>query len=472
MRRIVFYSWQSDLPNPVNRGFIQQALEKAIKTIETNDTVVLDRDTSGIPGSPDIASTIYAKISSADVFIADVSIISKAEGCRPTPNPNVLIELGYALKALGQERIILVFNGEYGKIEDLPFDLRTKRIMIYNALEKMKELGDKRTELEKKLKTGIITALEHVSVSEEGVPAIPAINAIENGQLNRVLILRRNLDSIFHRLISFEPKKHSDGGTVDELREAIDNTQEALAEFSKISEIVSVMNDKECVDEIYKWFGKILEKYDHPKGFSGRSSNADQDFFKFIGHELFVTFVAFLLREQRFDIITNILSEPIFLNYFIHANGPTNVDWSYASDYLPSLADESTKTRRKSVHADILNSRHSDGGGLSMLMPFEDFISADAFLYLIKKVEKVSNPEFVKGWYPFSLVYLRETPYFIKKATGINMANQLVKVFKLSSVDELRAKFKEADADLNRFADNPFWRRPIYEKDIDKIATH
>ena len=33
MKKIVFYSWQSDLPNSTNRGFIQQSLENAVNII-------------------------------------------------------------------------------------------------------------------------------------------------------------------------------------------------------------------------------------------------------------------------------------------------------------------------------------------------------------------------------------------------------------------------------------------------------
>ncbi|MDP2703893.1 MAG: hypothetical protein Q8P01_01590, partial [bacterium] len=124
MRRVVFYSWQSDLPNPTNRGFIQQALENAVTTIANDNTVavepVVDRDTQGVAGAPDIVSTIFAKITASDVFVADVSIISRPKKGRPTPNPNVLIELGYALRGLGHERVVLVFNRSFGKIEDLP----------------------------------------------------------------------------------------------------------------------------------------------------------------------------------------------------------------------------------------------------------------------------------------------------------------------------------------------------------------
>src|SRR5438270_6437159 len=110
---LVFYSWQSDLPNATNRGFIQKALENAAKAIRDDDTVqvepVVDRDTVGVPGAPDIASTIFAKIDQAQIFVCDVSIVD-ASARRPAPNPNVLIELGYARRALGHDKVILAMN--------------------------------------------------------------------------------------------------------------------------------------------------------------------------------------------------------------------------------------------------------------------------------------------------------------------------------------------------------------------------
>src|ERR1700691_706033 len=124
MKQTVFYSWQSDLPNACNRGFIQKALESAAAAIKADNTVevepVVDRDTQGVSGAPDIASTIFSKITAADVFVADVSFIGKSDK-RATPNPNVLIELGYAFKALGHARVILVFNRAFCRIEEVPF---------------------------------------------------------------------------------------------------------------------------------------------------------------------------------------------------------------------------------------------------------------------------------------------------------------------------------------------------------------
>mgnify|MGYP001584062038 FL=1 len=65
MKKIVFYSWQSDLPNTSNRGFIEKALKKAVKEIADDESIdvepVIDRDTAGVGGSPEIPGTIFEK---------------------------------------------------------------------------------------------------------------------------------------------------------------------------------------------------------------------------------------------------------------------------------------------------------------------------------------------------------------------------------------------------------------------------
>ena len=46
-------------------------------------------------------------------------------------NPNVLFEFGYAFGTLGAQAMIGVFNTASGMVEELPFDLRPKRLMTY-----------------------------------------------------------------------------------------------------------------------------------------------------------------------------------------------------------------------------------------------------------------------------------------------------------------------------------------------------
>lgn len=130
-QRTAFYSWQSDSPAKTNRYLILAALEQAVKSVNPSLSVevVVDRDTINVPGSPDITHTILQKIAECSLFVADVTIVGREP--RPTPNPNVLVELGYAIRCLGWERVVLVMNTVHGDPEELPFDLRQKRVTTY-----------------------------------------------------------------------------------------------------------------------------------------------------------------------------------------------------------------------------------------------------------------------------------------------------------------------------------------------------
>ena len=89
---IVFFSWQSDLDAKTNRNVIGDC----IKIICKRNNLLYDEGTKDRCGSPDIARSIEEKIKSADIFIADVTIINAESQAKPTPNPNVLFELGIA----------------------------------------------------------------------------------------------------------------------------------------------------------------------------------------------------------------------------------------------------------------------------------------------------------------------------------------------------------------------------------------
>ena len=152
----VFWAWQYDLPGKISRHFIRKALEQAIADINQADEIDepdeafqtgmmhLDYGRKGLKGSPDLALAILNKIDAATVFVGDVTPVGKGppyrtdDGKAPDGkalmNPNVAIELGYALKTLGTEHVLMVMNNHYGKREDLPFDLGHKGGPIFYKL--------------------------------------------------------------------------------------------------------------------------------------------------------------------------------------------------------------------------------------------------------------------------------------------------------------------------------------------------
>lgn len=144
----IFYSWQSDLPKNQNLNFIETSIKDALKKLRQQKPISLDikldKATRNLAGSPDIAESIFSKIGNSSIFIADISIINKDyDGLRKTPNPNVLVELGYAARSLGWEKIICVYNTNFGNYNDLPFDLRNRRILDYTSKNGKDELSRK-----------------------------------------------------------------------------------------------------------------------------------------------------------------------------------------------------------------------------------------------------------------------------------------------------------------------------------------
>jgi hypothetical protein len=142
--RTIFYSWQSDRHPKEGRNLIEQALKTAVDRIAEDTTVeeairedlAVDKDTKGVPGSPPLFETILKKIDRASVFVADLTICGTRSNGRPTPNPNVLIEYGWALKSLGHYQIIGVMNAAHGApgAASMVFDLAHIRFPItYNV---------------------------------------------------------------------------------------------------------------------------------------------------------------------------------------------------------------------------------------------------------------------------------------------------------------------------------------------------
>src|SRR5208337_1938280 len=82
--------------------------------------------------------TILERIERATVFVPDFTFVATRPNGQPTPNPNVLIEYGYALKCMSNRQFMPVMNTEYGepKRENMPFDLIEHRNPITYNLPK------------------------------------------------------------------------------------------------------------------------------------------------------------------------------------------------------------------------------------------------------------------------------------------------------------------------------------------------
>ena len=253
----IFYSWQSDLPNNTNRGFIEEVIKKSLKEIKSTEEYslipTLDRDTKDVVGSPNIFDEIMKKIKVSDAFVADISLVTgnKESGQKLSPNPNVLLELGFAVGVLGWEKIILFFNEHYGDKKDLPFDLYQTRRIDYRLSH-----DDSKSELRDSLKSifkpKVIKLLEK-GKANTGVKR-PEIN-VEWNQLEFIDSKQNNFDEI----------------TLTRIEDIIKIKNDIENEIKKVKSINGVLdlNWKDKVDEYIinanKYINAITNKNNEKK---------------------------------------------------------------------------------------------------------------------------------------------------------------------------------------------------------------
>lgn len=173
MSLTIFYSWQSD--TLYNSKSIRIALREACNKLESKIAGVhisIDEATSNQIGSLHIPSSILLNISSSDIFISDLSTVgSTFDGKKKLQNPNVLIELGYAISQLGWDRIALLFNKEQGDFRDLPFDIEKRSCLDFkiSADNDKAGIGQLREDLVVRL-TQIIEANPNKPVIKTEIP--------------------------------------------------------------------------------------------------------------------------------------------------------------------------------------------------------------------------------------------------------------------------------------------------------------
>ena len=229
MNRTVFYCWQSN--DKETRQAIQKNLKGAIESIANSiddvktDVPIFDSDTRGVIGAVDITTTIEAKIRNCSIFVADISLVDEGKDGRKYINQNVAYELGLAVGALGWERIVLVFNEDSGKIEELPFDINHHRSLKFSHKK------------ETRLKDGFVEILQEylekiaeLQLTELGMEPIEAtlILAMFNNKVGRnQLLVAPTMDDINIKLCGSGEKL-----VIDDIFKDISHT-----------EIIAVLND-------------------------------------------------------------------------------------------------------------------------------------------------------------------------------------------------------------------------------------
>ena len=258
-----------------------------------------------------------------------------------------------------------------------------------------------------------------------------AIDAIKGARTKRMMVVSRALDEVTRALLANEPRKPA------ELFASIEASVPAVDEFTRIAQMASATEDVVVVNALFKSLEPLLERFGPSLGM--RFEPGDFDYFRFVGHELLVTLVATLLHERRWTLLGDLLDQR----------------WSVYSEYLDSLEDLTEKRGVLSMHAELLETRHTRGP-LSRV-PFEEFVAADYFLFLRGELPPEEPPQHGFEWRPWSTAKMRGVPWFLREP----LLDDVAKALRVGDAETLRARLLERAGRLELLWNTGSWQSPI-----------
>ncbi len=295
-----------------------------------------------------------------------------------------------------------------------------------------------------------------------GLPAsvVSATNAIREGRADATSRIRSFMAELLEGLTAIAPDFSMTGDHDELLIESLEKAKPLCCEFAAVASAIAEANAHEAAAALYGAFGDLVSRYNwDPKTSNQLIYNYNFDFYKFIGHELFVSFFAMLIREERWDLIPNLLSEEIYVKIMEHLQpGTINFDDVSENLVLLDLRNRRLKLNKLSIHSQILMQRHSEGE-LAKVVPHEQFTDADFFLSM--RAASLAQGKMFDYWRPWSVVYMRKRgPEFVIRAKSKKYAERLLVPLAVADVECLRKLMTEHRRYLQSLFGTGAWDPP------------
>lgn len=446
---VVFYSWQSDLAGRANRSLIEDALEAAAKNLRADESLevqpVMDRDTAGIAGAPDIAATIFEKIDKANAFVADVSFItsrtSKRQRLRPCPNPNVLLELGYALHRHGWDRVLLVFNEHYGSIADLPFDLRGRRVLAYRSSPDDSDRATPKRILQARL-SDELRRMAAVPFSKTKSKVDEALEAIAEARPTRRTNVRKAIEEATSELEAVAPNLDKPAVESAAFIQGLDASTPAIVGFLGLADSAAVVDDRETALSLVRGLERVAVHCDLPPRFSGSFWPWQFDYWRHVSYELVLGLIGCFLREGRFETIGEVLRTRLHLPN-VHGRQEGQVRLNYLNAKTWSQQDvwgqkKLVDGRRYIDPVGVLLKERYSASPLSDVITWPEIQASDLLLMMwaIKLPPEDLQPH--PQWIAHAAALMDDSPRFLTDAIRVGPARALAQAIGVTTPEALR----------------------------------
>lgn len=313
---------------------------------------------------------------------------------------------------------------------------RLLRWVYDKPLYKRPDLGKRPSFLEESEGISLGTAAAY----KRAILAIKENKPFAPGALDEYLrIYSRNLEKF--RITDKEGE--FDDQVVESIKKFLPCRNEIISLFITIAQYAPTDDN---ILKLHRFFEELIPYTNRPESISSWSE-WDFDNLKFIVQEIFIYFLATLLKYERFSATNLFLSQQYYVPGRSDYGKNVMINYDAFRSYLKSLDHRNNrlKLNRLSVHADLIEQRSQSSG-----IDFRYLMQADFVLFM--RAEILQTDDYSR-WFPDTLVYIgrfhsafeifaraSSKSYFekVKSILGINSPSDLKDLMDAYRVDSRR----------------------------------
>jgi len=229
------------------------------------------------------------------------------------------------------------------------------------------------------------------------------------------------------------------------LFEAIAGTTGLSAEFVGVAEEIARRNDRDAALRLFHGFEALIQQSGRPPRAGGVFRVVEFDTTKFLGHELFTSFTAVLMKHQRMELLGEVLNEGLVVD---GDEGYATKTFAKLSARVRSLHTYFSRRGQNWISASgaLLKERHSATGNWpARCRGASSWTQTTCYFYGPPSTCPPIPAYFLQGWTPWSYPYLAEVgaPEWVSRAESRQYLSRLCEVFGGVSAEEFRKKYAE-----------------------------
>lgn len=295
-----------------------------------------------------------------------------------------------------------------------------------------------------------------------------AINVIKDGKPYSAGALNEYFEIFVQNLEKFRIKNYEgefDEAIMKNIEVFLPYRTEAIQIFSAIARYGP---KEELIESLHRFFESLIPYMFRPESVTSWRE-WDFDNFRFIIHELFLYAIAILVKLERFQQASMLLSQ----RYYVPGNSDYGrdvmVSFSVFRRYMESLEyrNKRLKLRRLSLRADLLKERCQTTG-----IDFKYLMQADFVLFI--RTELYAEDSFYR-WWPEILLYLGHFPgpfEIFARAESKRYFEKMKCLFDIQSPDDFKQLLEEYQQRKRKLPSWEFYSfNPALLLNIEKLAT-